>query len=113
MVTTDFIKNMKSGSALINTARGEIITDLDIFVEPIKSGKLIGVGLNVLPEEPPKNCELIRAWKRRDEWASGKVINKPHTSYYSQDSYVEMRKKAAMNAKRIIKGDIPFNIITS
>ncbi len=113
MVTTDFIKNMKNGSALINTARGEIITDLDIFVEPIKSGKLIGVGLNVLPEEPPKNCELIRAWKRRDEWVSGKVIINPHTSYYSQDSYVEMRKKAAMNAKRIIKGDIPFNIITS
>ena len=40
---------MKNGSYLINTARGKIIDNLDIFIKPIKAGKISGIGLDVLP----------------------------------------------------------------
>lgn len=113
MVDVDFISKMKQGSSLINTARGEIIANVDDFIKPLKSGKLVCLGLDVLPQEPPKNTGLVASWKAREEWLDGRVIINPHTSYYSQESYAEMRKKAAMNVKRIIDGDTPFNIIVS
>ena len=113
MVDADFISKMKYGSFLINTARGEILANIDDFLEPIKSGKISGLALDVLPEEPPKNSGLIASWKSREKWLDGKVIINPHTSYYTEDSYAEMRKKASENAKRIIEGEVPFNIISS
>lgn len=111
MVSEEFIFKMKDGASLINTARGEIISNLDIFIEPLKSGKLRGLGLDVLPNEPPNNCKLIQSWTDREAWIDGKVIINPHTSYYSQESYEEMRIKASKNAKRIIDGQLPENIL--
>jgi D-3-phosphoglycerate dehydrogenase len=113
MVDSDFINGMKDGSVFINTSRGEIVSNLDIFIDPLKTGKISGIGLDVLPKEPPADCKLIQAWKRREAWISGRVIINPHTSYFSQESYKEMRIKAAMNAKRILDGVIPHNIIVS
>jgi D-3-phosphoglycerate dehydrogenase len=77
----------------------------------LKSGKISGVALDVLPKEPPENKGLIAAWKQREDWLEGKVIINPHASYYSQESYEEMRRKAAQNAKRIVDGERPHNII--
>ena len=111
MVNANFLSKMKDGSALINTARGEIISNLDIFIDPLKPGSICGLGLDVIPKEPPENCEFIRAWKQREEWIAGRVIINPHTSYYTLDSYKEMRVKAAQNALRILKDEPPYNII--
>jgi D-3-phosphoglycerate dehydrogenase len=111
LVNKSFISKMKCGSSLINTARGEIIADIDDFIAPIKSKNISGLALDVLPKEPPEDKGLFNAWKNRERWLDGKVIINPHTSYYTNDSYAEMRKKAALNAKRIIDNKEPFNII--
>jgi len=112
MINSDAIKFMKNRSAFINTARGEIVSNLDIFVEPLKQGKLFGVALDVLPSEPPsETCELIKAWKNDEKWLERRLIINPHTSYYSKESYDEMRFKAASNAKRILNNKKPYNII--
>lgn len=113
MVNDDFISKMKYGAALVNTARGEIIENIDNFIEPLKSGEITGLALDVLPEEPPKSLGLISSWKSREEWLDGKLIINPHTSYYTMDSFKEMRVKASKNVKRILEGKMPFNIITS
>jgi C-terminal binding protein len=111
MVDKSFIDSMKQGSILINSSRGEVVKDLDILYRALKSGKLSAVALDVLPDEPPIDCELIRAWKGHDKELGHKIIINPHTSYYTQESYIEMRVKAAENAKRIIDGVNPINII--
>mgnify|MGYP001189596424 FL=1 len=112
MVDNQFVERMKNGSYLINTARGKIIDDLDIFIDPIKAGKISGIGLDVLPDEPPnKQSELINSWLSSESWTAGKVIINPHAGYYSKESYVEMRKKAAINAKRIIDKLEPTSIV--
>ena len=113
MVNSDFFAEMKKGSFLINTARGEIVASLDNVYDALLDGTLEGVGLDVLPEEPPKESKLIDAWRVRDTKISHKILINPHTSYYSQESYKEMRIKAASNAKRIIDGLNPINIIAS
>ncbi|MDK2818030.1 MAG: lactate dehydrogenase [Spirochaetota bacterium] len=49
-VNEQFINKMKNNSILINTARGELV-DLKAILKGIKSGKLAGVGLDVLENE--------------------------------------------------------------
>jgi len=113
MVDESFISSMKTGASFINAARGEIVSDIDIFTVPIKSGKLSSIALDVLPQEPPDSSTLINSWKNNEEWISGRVIINPHTSYFSDKAYFEMRTSAAMNAKNIIEGKIPKNIIVT
>ena len=110
MVNKSFVAMMKKGASLINTARGEIIDDLDTLFDSMLEGHLFAVGLDVLPDEPPISCRMIEAWRLRDP-ISHRIIINPHTSYYSQESYSEMRSKAATNAARILDGLEPLNII--
>jgi D-3-phosphoglycerate dehydrogenase len=111
MINKSFVEKMKVGGALVNTARGGIIEDIDVFYEPLKEGKLSNVALDVIPHEPPKDSLLISAWKNKENWLDGRFILNPHTAYYSDKAYFEMRQKAAINAKRILDGLIPYNIV--
>ncbi len=111
MVDESFIDSMKQGSILINSSRGEIVKNLDVVYKALKSEKLSSIALDVLPDEPPIDCELIRAWRNHNKELSHRIIINPHTSYYTQESYIEMRVKAAENAKRILDGVRPLNII--
>lgn len=111
MVNKEFIERMKKGSYFVNSSRGEIVEDLDFFYEPLKNRNLMGVALDVLPEEPPKDGKLIKCWRSNDEWLQGRLLINPHTSYFSREAFVEMREKAALNARRILENQKPFNII--
>lgn len=111
MINHNFIKKMKDGGSLVNTARGGIIEDIDVFYQPLQQGKLSNVALDVIPNEPPKNSLLINAWKNKESWLDGRFILNPHTAYYSDKAYFEMRQKAALNAQRILDGLIPYNIV--
>ncbi len=109
MVDDSFVKQMKQGSILINTSRGQVFSGLDFLVEPLKSGRIGGVALDVLPQEPPAGGALINAWRNEDEWARERVLINPHTAYYSQEAFQEMRTKAARNALRVLDGEQPLN----
>lgn len=109
MVDNDFISMMKDGASLVNTSRGGIISNVDIFYKPLKENKLSNVSLDVLPEEPPKKSLLLDAWRGKAPWLDGRFIINPHTAYYSDKSFFEMRFKAASNVLRMIKGKAPYN----
>ncbi|HEY8400209.1 MAG TPA: phosphoglycerate dehydrogenase [Cytophagaceae bacterium] len=47
---------MKEGSILLNLSRGHVV-DIQALVENLKSGKLIGAGVDVFPQEPKNNSE--------------------------------------------------------
>ena len=113
MVDTSFVEQMKPGSFLINTSRGTVLNGLDFLVDPLKSGKLGGVALDVLPNEPPGDGQLIEAWRAEEGWTRGRVLINPHTAFYSQQSFMEMRTKAAQNALRILLGEPPLNQLNS
>jgi len=114
LINQDFIDQLNPGCILINTARGQIVESLSIIYKALYSGKIAGVGFDVLPEEPPSDNEaLIKAWKNPDNPLSPRIIIAPHTAFYSKTAWYEMRYKAAKNAARIIKGQDPLNIINS
>lgn len=107
LVDEEFVSSMKDGSILVNTARGGILASLDCLYHGLASGKLSGVGLDVIPQEPPvfKNSDkLLSAWIENNQEFRGRVIINPHTAYYSVDSYREMRTKAAVIALSALNG---------
>ncbi|WP_320034348.1 C-terminal binding protein [Halarcobacter sp.] len=111
MVNEEFISKMKKGASIVNTARGAIVKDLDVFYEPLKSGQLNCVNLDVLPSEPPKDGLMIDAWKAKEKWLDGRFLINPHSAFYSDKAYFEMRQKAALNVKRVLDGLKPINIV--
>jgi phosphoglycerate dehydrogenase-like enzyme len=58
------IARMKSGSMLINTARGKIV-DLDALLAGLDAGRPAQAALDVFPEEPVEDIERLRAYGDR------------------------------------------------
>ncbi|MEM2123501.1 MAG: NAD(P)-dependent oxidoreductase [Candidatus Bathyarchaeia archaeon] len=53
LINKERIEKMKNGAILINTSRGRIV-DGKALLEALKEGKIIGAGLDVFHDEPPK-----------------------------------------------------------
>ena len=101
----DAFKQMKKGSYIVNTARGPVI-DEQALAAAIDSGHIAGAGLDVMTTEPPVNSPLI---------GKKNVIITPHTSFYSEESLVELQTKAAQEVANVLTGKParnPVNDIT-
>jgi len=99
MIDAAFLGRMKPGSALVNTARGRILADLDCLEEALRSGHLAYAAMDVLPDEPPQDHPLLAAWREDAEWLRGRLLITPHVAYYSEEGWYEMRYKAARTAR--------------
>jgi len=109
MINTDFLNSMKRGASLVNVSRGGILNDINDLYEPLKRNEIRCVGLDVIPEEPPKPGRMIDAWRNKERWLDGRLIINPHTAYYSQSAYDELRNNAAKMAKRVLDGEAMIN----
>jgi D-3-phosphoglycerate dehydrogenase/C-terminal binding protein len=84
----------KPGAVIVNTARGPIV-DLDALEAAIRSGKVGGAGLDVLPAEPADaNHPLIAAWIKGEPWIEGRLVLSPHAAFYSPSSIEDLRRKS-------------------
>ncbi len=95
MVDEAFLETMKPGALLVNTARGGLFKNLDVLEAALRSGRLGGLGTDVLPEEPPGDHPLIHAWREHAPWLGGRLMISPHTAYYSESALHDMRYQAA------------------
>lgn len=86
---------MKPDSILINIARGGLV-DVDALHDSLKSGHLAAAGLDVLPKEPPvPEPALVSAWRKNEPWIRGRFIVTPHSAFYSEAGYHDMRTFSA------------------
>jgi len=83
---------MKDGAYLINCSRGNVV-DEQSLLDALNSGKLAGAGLDVFPQEPPQNLELIR---------HEKISVTPHIGASTK----EAQKRIGQEIVSIIKDDI-------
>lgn len=103
MVDARLLRLMKHGAYLVNTARGAIV-DVDALTAVVREHRLAGVGLDVLPIEPVQD-DLPLLEDRR-------VLFTPHAAFYSAESEIELRRKAATNIvtwMRTGRPDYPVN----
>ena len=93
----DRISLMKDGTIIVNTARGKLINEEDLY-QALKMGKIKSAALDVHYNEPiNKDNPLIDL---------DNVILTPHIGGLAQEAFSEMLTKAVENIKRFDEGDV-------
>jgi len=95
-------KAMKKDAYLINTARGAIVDEFALY-RALKEGWIAGAALDVMEKEPPDPQNPLL---RMDN-----LIISPHISYHSEQSYAELKTKAAQAVLDVLKGGLPKAIV--
>ena len=102
MIGPDQIASMMPGSIIVNCARGGIIQE-QALADALHSGHLAGAGLDVVePAPPPDDHPLLHA---------PNIIITPHTAFFSQASTIELERRTAQEALRVLNGNNPENLI--
>jgi len=89
---------VKPGAILVNTARGPVL-DETALAEALSSGRLGGAGLDVFETEPLPESSALRKLDT--------VVFTDHAGWYSEESVVELKTKAARNVAAVLAGDRP------
>ena len=102
---------MPEGSYLVNTARGAIV-DTDAIPPAIESGQLAGAGIDVFEwEKLQENDALVVAWRDPNHPAHHRVLITPHSAFYSEESLIDLRTKAAETCRKALLEQPLRNIV--
>ena len=89
-------KKMKKTAAVVNTGRGPLIKEDDLYVA-LKERIISAAAIDVTEEEPlPKDHKLFEL---------NNLIVTPHAAFYTSDSYEEMRRRACEEVIRVLNGE--------
>lgn len=111
MIDSEAVGWMRAGSILVNTARGGLVVS-EAVLGAVCSGRLAGVGLDVLPVEPPSPEDpLLAAWRDIRNPAYDRIILCPHAAFYSEEGLLEIRRRASENCRRALLGEGLRNVV--
>jgi D-3-phosphoglycerate dehydrogenase len=89
---------MKPTAFLVNTARGEVV-DVDALLAAVQRGQLAGAAVDVLPTEPlPTDHPLLH---------EPRILVTPHVAWASEEAAVDVRRRAAEDVARVLRGERP------
>ncbi|SFL35280.1 phosphoglycerate dehydrogenase [Pelosinus propionicus] len=94
MVNMDRLRKMKKTSYIINTARGELIVEDDLY-KALKEGIIAGAALDVFAQEPPQNSPLMELKN---------VVFTSHAGAYTNEAIVGAGVMAAEEIVRVLSG---------
>lgn len=92
LLAQEEFKKMKDGVVIINTARGGVI-QTQALLDAIENDIVSTAGLDVLEGEP----NIPPAFRGKDN-----ILLSPHSAFYSQAAFLEMREKSAIMVKRAL-----------
>lgn len=101
MINQENISKMKKGVYIINTARGDLINNDDLY-DALTSGHVGGVGLDTFTEEPFTDSRFFN---------HKNVILTPHTGAFTQDAIVKTLVMAAQDVVRVLNGNKPLHSV--
>ncbi len=102
IINAQTLRQMKTTSCLINTARGELV-DQDALQQALMDGRIGGAGLDVMEHEPPKGDHPLRFSER--------IVITPHCAWYTNRSQMELRQKACAEVIRVLRGAVPKHLV--
>jgi len=96
------LRSMKKTSFLINTSRGPLVDEEALYIA-LKEKWIAGAALDVMEEEPPNwESPLLKL---------DNLVFTPHISFYSEESYIELKTKVAESVLSVLKGKPPRSIV--
>lgn len=101
-INSDFLWKMKTGSILINTARGGLINESDL-VEALQSGKLAAAGLDVISNEPPARDHIF--------YNVPNLYLTPHIAWSTFEARKEICRVSENNLSSFLNGDTLNRIV--
>jgi phosphoglycerate dehydrogenase-like enzyme len=96
------LASVRPGTVLINTARGELV-DEAALAAALRSGQLLGAGLDVLSQEPPPPEHPLLALDN--------IVITPHTAGPTWESWPRRFSNAYANIVRVSQGEPPRWVI--
>lgn len=124
LLSTHAFDKMKEKAIVINTARGSLI-DAHALIMALRSGRVAGAGLDVLPDEPliREEAELVCSLfsgqhDLRDVVADHillhmpNVIVTPHSAFNTREAIVRIVETTVSNIKNFIAGQ-PQNLVST
>jgi D-3-phosphoglycerate dehydrogenase len=97
LIGREALQKMKPQAILINAARGGIV-DEEALVEALDNRQIGGAGLDVLSKEPIPIDHPLLKYKN--------VILTPHVGFYSEESTLELQKRAVDEVIRALSGQV-------
>jgi phosphoglycerate dehydrogenase-like enzyme len=88
---------MKPTAFLINTARGGVVNEADLY-DALKTKRIAGAGLDVFDREPPVGSPLVKL---------DNVVMTAHTAGVDLKSRDDMAHAAAQAIAKLVHGDWP------
>ena len=93
---------MKPTAIFVNTGRGRVV-DEPALIRALQEGKIAAAGLDVLEDEPPDPDNPLLSMEN--------VIVTPHTAFYSDEAFVESRRRVGQEVATILSGRRPRNCV--
>ena len=104
MIGAAELARVRPGAILVNTARGQVV-DETALADALHAGRLAGAGLDVFDTEPLPPESPLRTLEN--------VIFTDHAGWYSEESVVELKTKAAQNVAAVLAGGPPVYPVNS
>lgn len=101
LINAERLTLMKPGAVLINTARGGVV-DMEALIEALSTGRLMGAGLDVYPEEPHVDGRLLKL---------PNVVLTPHIGANTVETRVKMAQACQARILDALSGRRPANVV--
>ena len=95
---------MKTSAILINTARGGIVNETDLY-EALYSGSIAGAGIDVFENEPPDLQHPLLSLSN--------IVLSPHCAGVTRESLVLMAQIAAQNVLDAFDGTLTAEMVAN
>jgi D-3-phosphoglycerate dehydrogenase len=95
-------QKMQKKPFVINVARGPIIEENEL-IRALNEGQISGAGLDVLEKEPPDPHNPLLKMDN--------VILSPHVAFYSDESFRELKRRAAESVSAVLLGEWPKAVV--
>lgn len=101
LINAERLSLMKPGAVLINTARGGVV-DMEALIEALSTGRLMGAGLDVYPDEPHVDGRLLKL---------PNVVLTPHIGANTVETRVKMAQACQARILDAMAGRRPANVV--